>query len=242
MGPGEYIKALREERGLRPADVERLSQRLADDLRNPDYVIPHATLNGIESGSTPTIFKLAALAAVLAVRVEHLLLLYGIDITQRTDRGETGVRIESAEQKSTVLLRGVLSVQTQLVPSDHPILRSLPAGLQTRLGPPHRFSYALIGTKDDILWDVLPGGSFVEIDRNQNAVTRFSWTSLSQRPIYCLWHGEGHVCCWCDQTGNVITIVPHPLSRQRSRQLRAPREVSVIGRVTNSWQLGTLQN
>ena len=100
MGPGEHIKALREERGLRPADVERLSQRLADDLRNPDYVIPHATLNGIESGSTPTIFKLAALAAVLAVRVEHLLLLYGIDITQQRNRGETGARIESAARRN----------------------------------------------------------------------------------------------------------------------------------------------
>jgi len=180
MGPGEHIKALREERGLRPADVERLSQRLADDLRNPDYVIPHATLNGIESGSTPTIFKLAALAAVLAVRVEHLLLLYGIDITQQRNRGETGARIESAEQRPIAPLRVPLSVQTQLVPSDNPILRSLPAGLQTRLGPPHRFSYALIGTKDDILWavcgmgkDMCAAGAIRRETSSRSSHTRF---------------------------------------------------------------------
>ncbi len=61
---GEQIRALREERGLRPADIERLSRRLAEKMQDPDYAIPHGTLNGIEGGATPTIYKLASLAAV----------------------------------------------------------------------------------------------------------------------------------------------------------------------------------
>ena len=236
---GQQIKALREERGLRPSDIERLSQRVAENMRNPDYVIPHATLNGIENGSTPTISKLASLAAVLDVRIENLLLVYGIDVARQDGQKELGARIECPG--SHLPLSSSLFTDTQLLGEDSGIWRLLPRGIKQRLRDPAQYSYAIIGRKDDFLWEILPGGSFVEIDRNQTAVCRFPWTSLIQRPIYCLWHGEGHVCCWCDQTGNLITTIPHPLSSQRSRQYRIPREVTLLGRVTNSWNLSTSQ-
>jgi transcriptional regulator with XRE-family HTH domain len=235
--PGEHIAALREERGLRPADVERHSRRLAAKLGNLDYLIPHNTLSGIESGSTPTIYKLAALALILDVRLENLLLIYGIHTSANSDLPCAGTRIEDSVNQAQAFLKASSAPQTELVHAKNPLFKLLPTGIRTRLGNPNRFSYAFIGLKDDILWDVLPAGSFVEIDRSQNEVTPFTGNSLSQRPIYCLWHGEGHVCCWCDQADNMITIVPHPLSRQRSRQLRTPRDVTVIGRMTNFWQL-----
>jgi transcriptional regulator with XRE-family HTH domain len=236
-GAGQQIKALREERGLRVSDVERLSQRVAESMRNPDYVIPHATLNGIENGSTPTIFKLASLATVLDVKIESLLLAYGIDVVQQ-DQKELGARIESPVNQ--LPLSGSPFAETQLLGEHSSIWRLLPPGIQQRLRDPAQYSYAIIGTKDDFLWEVLPGGSFVEIDRSQTTISRFPWNSLMQRPIYCLWHGEGHICCWCDQTGNVITTIPHPLSRQRSKQYRIPREVTLLGRVTNSCRLATV--
>jgi transcriptional regulator with XRE-family HTH domain len=245
MNAGEQIKALRDERGLRATDVERQSQRLADRLGNQDYVVPHGTLNGIENGSIPTIYKLASLAAVLDIPLEQVLGVYGIDIAEQRDQyefrtGETGVHLEFRRPAPGALaLKAAAGIfaETQIVYQEDPVCDMLPQGLRKRLARPDRFSYAVVGAREDILGEVLPGGSFVEIDRDQNRVVRFSWKSILERPIYCLWYGEGHVCCWCDQTGNSLTIVPHPLSRQRSRQLRVPRDVSVIGRVVNFWRL-----
>src|SRR5262249_39735524 len=94
-----------------------------------------------------------------------------------------------------------------------------------------------IGLDDDTLHDLIPGGSLVEIDRTERSVINWAWTTLTERPIYFLWHDQGHACCWCDQTGNTLTILPHPLSRSRTKQLRVPREVTVTGRVTNSWRV-----
>jgi transcriptional regulator with XRE-family HTH domain len=245
MNAGERIRALREERGMRAADIERQTQRLADELGNPDYVIPHATLNGIEAGSVPTIYKLASLAAVMDLRIEQLLVAYGIDLSKvrthlKADLVETGARIEfPGREPDAMVLRAAagIFVETQLVQTNSPVWDGLPPGLRDRLGSPVRFSYAVVGAKEDILGDVLPGGSFVEIDRDQNKVARFAWMSVLERPIYCVWHGEGHVCCWCEQAGNLLTIVPHPLSRQQCVQLRIPRDATVIGRVTNFWRL-----
>jgi hypothetical protein len=238
MTAGKHVKALREERGLRPSDIERLSQRLADELANPDYAIPHATLNGIEGGSTPTIYKLASLATVLGIRIEEMLLAYGIDLSTQGRQHETGARIESAERRpGTRALNVAVTAATELVNERSSLWNLLPSTLLSRMGNPAQFSYAVVGWKDDTLCDLLPGGSLGEIDRQQNTIARFSWASMNQRPIYCLWREEGHVCCWCDQVGNLITLVPHPLSQQQSKQLRAPREVTVVGRVTNSWRL-----
>jgi hypothetical protein len=235
---GQYIRVLRGERGLRPSDIERLTRRAADTKRNSDYIIPHATLHGIESGAIPTIYKLASLASVFEIRIEELLNVYGIQLSAQVRRNEAGTHIEYAEPPSdTVAVNSAMFTETELVPRNASLGKLLPCELQRRLSHSADFSYAVIGINEDILGEVLPGGSFVEIDRDQKIVTGSKWTSLYQRPIYCLWHGEGHICCWCEQTGNTITIVPHPLSRQRSRQLRVQREVNVIGRVVNSWRI-----
>jgi transcriptional regulator with XRE-family HTH domain len=245
MNAGEQIKALRDERGLRAAEIERHSQRLADRLGNPDYVVPHATLNGIENGSIPTIYKLASLASLLDVPMEELLGLYGIDISKQRDQAElkmreAGTRLEfhrPAPVSVSLEPAPDIFTETQIVQRQDAVWDLLPQSLRERLAKPERFSYGIIGAQEDMLGEVLPGGSFVEIDRDQNKVVRFPWKSILDRPIYCIWHGEGHVCCWCEQTGNLLTIVPHPLSRQRSRQLRVPRDVNVIGRVINFWRL-----
>jgi transcriptional regulator with XRE-family HTH domain len=246
MNAGSDIRALREERGLRPSDVERLTKRLSERHANSDYVIPHGTLNGIEGGATPTIYKLASLAAVLEIPIEKLLFLYGIDTAGTAHENTLGTRIQLEEPRIGIERRAstisALSQQTQLIQQDGPIRKALPQEILNRLGDPSRFSYAIIGAQDGILCEILPGDTFVEIDRLQNKIVRFPWTSLQERPIYCLWHGDGHVCCWCDQIGNVLTMVPHPLSGERSRQLRVPRDVTIIGRVTNSWRLASYRN
>lgn len=248
MNAGEQIKALREERGMRPADIERRTLHLANELGNPDYAVPHATLNGIESGSVPTIYKLASLASVMDLQLEQLLAVYGINLAmqvshEREGSRENGAQIEfRRQQPETLAMKEVAGMfaETQIAQQDSPLWDVLPAGLRERINGSARFCYAVIGAREDILGEVLPAGSFVEIDRDQNKIARFSWASIAERPIYCIWHGDGHVCCWCEQTGSTLTIVPHPLSRQTSRRLRLRRDVNVIGRVTNFWRLLTL--
>lgn len=233
--PGKRIRELREECGLRPTDVERLSRRLAEDIQNGDYFIPHGTLNGIENGSIPTIYKLASLAQILQVSIAYLLEIYGIRYGQLSHPALTD-SAHSDDQQHTVPQVLANFRQTQLLHEGGPLWEFLPVGVLRSLGNSHRFSYAVIGLEDDTLGDVLPGGSFVEIDREQKTITRSGWPTIRERPIYCLWHDEGHLCCWCDQTVNVITVVPHPLSRRQTKQLRL-RDVTVLGRVTNAWSL-----
>ncbi len=97
---------------------------------------------------------------------------------------------------------------------------------------PKRYRYAVIGSKDDAMGDLLPPRSLVEIDVVQNAVQMSGWTSVRERPIYLVWHNNGHSCCWCQV--QQLTLLPYPLSHQPVRHLNLPRDASVIGRVTNS--------
>jgi hypothetical protein len=76
---GVMIQKLRQERRLRPIDIERISDEIAGERGNPEYRISHATLMAIEDGSIPSIFKLISLASALGVSLGFLLALFGID-------------------------------------------------------------------------------------------------------------------------------------------------------------------
>src|SRR5678816_3282340 len=79
MEPGKWIRALREERMIKPSDVERMTRHLADAKRNTDFYVSHSTLADIEAGSIPSIHKLFSLAACFRVPLHELLLPFGIE-------------------------------------------------------------------------------------------------------------------------------------------------------------------
>jgi hypothetical protein len=83
--------------------------------------------------------------------------------------------------------------------------------------------------------DLIPRGSVVEVDTTQNSVLVFDGRSMRERPVYLVWHTDGHSCCWCQLEGKELTLLPYPLSRHPVRRFKVPREASVIGRVTNAW-------
>jgi hypothetical protein len=58
---------------------------------------------------------------------------------------------------------------------------------------------------------------------------------MRDRPVYLIWHATGHSCCWCQLDGKELTLIPHPLSRQRVRRFKVPVEAVLVGRVTNAW-------
>jgi hypothetical protein len=124
--------------------------------------------------------------------------------------------------------------ETSLLESDLPESPLVPSSLRKRLDP-SRFRYALIGLEDDSMRDIIPAGSLVEVDREQNKVETFAWTTLMQRPIYLVLHELGYSCCWCQQDGNELILLPHPASRYLVRRFKTPSQASVIGRVMHAW-------
>src|SRR5260370_4023284 len=60
---GKIIKQLREERFLRPSEIERISRAIASDSGNSRFYISHGSLDNIESSeNVPGIFKIFSLA------------------------------------------------------------------------------------------------------------------------------------------------------------------------------------
>jgi transcriptional regulator with XRE-family HTH domain len=248
MEAGKWIRALREERLIKPSDVERITRAVADAKRNSDFYVPHSTLADIESGSIPSIHKLFSLAISLKVPLNELLLLFGIDPKEINDFAlATGSDAAQLELRSASVatnespFRFALNFDTNLATEETTLLRlrpheaaNLPSALMTKVDPV-RYRYAVIGTNDDSMGDVLPSKSIVQIDTSQNTVRVFAWRALRERPIYLIWHTDGHTCCWCQADGRELIMVPHPVSRQPIRRFKMPREANVVGRVTNAW-------
>lgn len=79
MEPGKWIRALREERSIKPSDIERITRSIADARANSDFYVSHSTLADIESGAIPGIHKLFSLALAFKVQLNELLQPFGID-------------------------------------------------------------------------------------------------------------------------------------------------------------------
>jgi hypothetical protein len=205
-------------------------------------------LADIESGSIPSIHKLFSLAISLKIPLNELLLLFGIDPKEINDfalpSGPDPAQIQYRSASAPAIeapFRFALNFDTNLATEETTLLRlrpqdaaNLPSGLMTKVDPV-RYRYAVIGANDDSMGDLLPSKSIVQIDTSQNTVRVFAWRTLRERPIYLIWHTDGHTCCWCQVDGRELILVPHPLSRQPIRRFKMPREANVVGRVTNAW-------
>jgi transcriptional regulator with XRE-family HTH domain len=244
MESGKWMRSLREERFIKPSDVERITRKIAEQKNNADFYVSHSTLADIESGSVPSIHKLFSLALCLGLPLHDLFLPFGIDT-------EEALMTDSASEKAITPGSPALVVEpafrfqlnfdvnyshrkTNLLRISAHDLESVPSFLRGRVDP-IRFRYAVIGLEDDAMMDILPPRSIIEVDTAQNTVQVFPWRTLRERPLYLVWHSEGHTCCWCQMDGRELTIIPHPLSQQPLRRFKTPGQASVLGRVTNAW-------
>lgn len=242
--PGKWIRALRDQRIVKPSDVERITRAVADAKGNSDFYISHSTLADIEAGSIPSIYKLFSLAVCLKLPLNELLIPFGIDpdqlATYEDNSGSEALTLQAAPA-SPPAFRFQLNFDTSLSTVETTLLRLQPKDLEhlpyffRARTDPVRYRYAVIGSKDDGMADLLPSRSLVEIDTAQNAVQVFPWRMLRERPIYLVWHSGGHACRWCQVDGKELTLLPHPLSSQLARRYRMPSEATVVGRVTNAW-------
>ncbi len=239
--PGKCIRELREERLVKASDIERTSRAIADSKGNADFYVSHSTLADIEAGSVPSIYKLFSLAVCLGVPLDKLLSPFGIDSGEATSMVVRGSEPLPALVPQEAGFRFQLNFDTQFAFLETTLLRVppqdagvLPGTLPRRLDP-KRYRYAVIGSKDDTMGELLPPGSLIEIDTTQITVQVFSWRSMRDRPLYLVWHTKGHTCCWCQLDGRELTLLPHPLSPHPVRRCKVPVEATIIGRVLNAW-------
>ena len=240
---GQLIKRLREERFLKASDIERLSRSIADTKQNEQYYIAHATLADIEAGSGTSIYKVFSLAIALKIPYTQLLLVFGIDTAETERLGLSAPQSETILEP-TDLTETDVSLQlhfdnrvnpkeTNLLPGKPEEWGILPSALLKRLQP-RRFLYALVGLDDDRMGDIIPPGSLIEIDKEQNKIQEFTWRTLRDRPIYLVWHDNGYSCGWCQQERNDLMLIPHPASSRPIMRLSV-RDVSILGRIVHAW-------
>ena len=245
METGKWIRALREERQIKPSDIEHMTRAIAELKGNTDFYVPHSTLADIEAGSIPSIHKLFSLALSLKLPLNDLLLPFGINPQETTTSYESDTTAdvltlqepkgrEPAFRFQLNFGTNVSSQETTLLKLQSPDLPVLASIAQPRIDPV-RYRYAVIGSKDDSMADLLPPRSLVEIDTVQKTVQMFAWERLRDRPVYLVWHSDGHTCCWCQVDGKELTLIPHPVSQQLIRRFKMPSEATIVGRVINAW-------
>jgi hypothetical protein len=107
--------------------------------------------------------------------------------------------------------------------------------LSPETGPsPGTYKWGIIGKHDRTLEPLIPTGSIVRIDTRKREISPHkAWAHELQRPIYFLMTPDAYFCGWCefDPLGELLTLVPHPLSPASSRSWKYPKEVEIIGRV-----------
>jgi transcriptional regulator with XRE-family HTH domain len=107
--------------------------------------------------------------------------------------------------------------------------------LSPESGPsPAPYKWGIIGKHDRTLEPLVPGGSIVQIDARRREISpRKEYEHELQRPIYFLTTGDAYFCGWCelDPLGEILTLVPHPLSPASGRRWKYRKEIETIGRV-----------
>src|SRR3984893_16425638 len=201
MDSGKWIRESREQRFVKSSDIERLSRSIADIKGNADFYVSHSTLADIETGSVPSIHKLFSLAACLKIPLEELLLVFGIDsneVRQFVGPLEPGPTPPESIEVPQPGFRFQIDFDTNFISHETSLLKlnpqelaTLPPALQERLEP-RRYRYAVVGLKDDTMGELIPPGSLVEVDVMQNSVQVSDWRSMRERPVYLVWHTDGH--------------------------------------------------
>jgi hypothetical protein len=241
---GKCLKAERIRVRLSTRDVERLSQRIAQEKNNQEYYISHAWLTDVENGEfTPSIYKLYSLSLIYKRSYDEVLAFFGIHIR---DIGREQMQLtlphthlisdpSVGEPRPVVIpaeLRDKIQVEkTNLVSKMFNQWGGLPAVLLEHMNPRDSL-YGYVGMEDFTLYPLIRPGSFVQIDAHQKRVEWANWSNEYDRPIYFVELRDEYACSWCELKDGQLLLVPYPQMKNQVRQVRFPRDAGIIGRVT----------
>ncbi len=243
MDAGRHLKELRHRLGITTREVERHSRKIVEAEDNEEFYISNAWLTQVENKqSVPSIYKLYSLSIIYRTKFTDLLLLYGVDLEkiskyqlatplQRTHLAT--VEVYDRERAVSFPVRfdpGFRLERTNLLSRMVEIWGEVPLAFIRHLDV-KRYRYGYIGLEDYTLYPLLRPGSFVQIDDRQDKVERVAWRTEFDRPIYFVELRDGYACSWCELQGNMLTLLPHPLSPCSSRQFVCPTDAEIVGRV-----------
>jgi transcriptional regulator with XRE-family HTH domain len=240
--PGACLRMLRTEKGIRPADIEHKSRMVAESKGDQEFFISHSALAGMENGSIPGIHKIFSLAVCLDASVESILRVFGVNAPEVDNFRQA--RDNENGKSGPILIKHHRLPQpdencffndTSLLVRD---LKTLPSrqAIHFKRPNPEQYRYAVIGSNDGAMREIIPAGSLVEVDPRQTMIAGSQWDTLQNRPVYLLWHEDGYSCGWCQMEDKKLLLLPHPAAWQyKVRIFRMPREVTIIGRVTYIW-------
>lgn len=241
---GKRLKAVRERLRLSTREVERLSQKIAEDRCSQEFYLSHAWLTEIEAGKfRPNACKLYSLSLIYRRGLDEILAFFGMGL--RDFGREDGslvlpsthlveASLENADAKITApleLSERIRLDETNLVSRMFQRWGEIPIGLLQRMDLRNSL-YGYIGMEDYTLYPLIRPGSFVQIDSRQRKIRREHWQSEFDRPIYFVELRNGYVCSWCELDGTRLILLPTPQSREQARQVRYPDDAYVVGRVT----------
>jgi transcriptional regulator with XRE-family HTH domain len=243
--PGAYLKQLREWLGLTVRQVEQLTRLIANAKGSKDYFISHGWLSKLESEkSLPGIYTLFSLSVIYRIPYPALLSRYGIhletieDYYQLVKLPHTHLASEvSSDLDAPVTSLDLLNPDS--LPAESGFLSSLidesgqiSVALLKQLGI-QLSRYGYIGMKDYRMFPILRPGSLIMIDQLQNKVIAGEWLPEYDRPIYFLEMREGFTCSWCKLDGQILTLMPHPVSSYPIEDFLYPRDIEIVGRVVS---------
>lgn len=241
---GRRLKAARMRVRLSTRDVERLSQKLAEEKRNQDFYLSHAWLTEIENGEfTPSIYKLYSLSIIYKRGYDEILAFFDIHLSDigREQLWLTLPRTHLIPKQSVTMPEPIqippdLKAKVQLNKTDLVSqMFNRWGGLPASLLPPldsRRSLYGYVGTEDFTLFPLIRPGSFVQIDTSQKRIGQIPWSNEFDRPIYFVELRDGYACSWCELKERLLLLVPCPQSRTPVRQIRFPDDAGIVGRVT----------
>src|SRR5229473_61730 len=114
---GKRLRAKRERRHLSIRDVERFSQRIVEEKKNPAYYVPHNWVSDLENGkSKPRLEKFHSLSLIYKCDINEMDKEQGLIALPYTHlRGRAISRAEPMVPTSLKLQDKVLLEQTNLV-------------------------------------------------------------------------------------------------------------------------------
>jgi transcriptional regulator with XRE-family HTH domain len=242
---GKRLRAKRERRHLSIRDVERFSQRIVEEKKNPAYYVPHNWVSDLENGkSKPRLAKFHSLSLIYECDIGEILAVFGLNVGD-LDRekglialpdthlaGHAPSRADPIVPTSLKLQNKVLLERTNLVRRMFQDLGEMPLFLEQQAGV-RDVLYGYVGTEDYTLDPLIRPGAFVQIDPHQNKVTKGVWPSEYDRPVYFVeLRDNRYACSWCDYEGSRLLLVPAPMSPVPIRSLRYPQDAEIVGRVT----------
>jgi transcriptional regulator with XRE-family HTH domain len=241
---GERLKEIRVRLGITTRDVAELSQRIADEEKNEEFNISYAWLTQIEnSDSVPGIHKLYTLSIIYHLHLGELLLLFGLDV-RKISKQQMALTLPNTHLTSAEVFddskavtfpvrfdRGFNIGRTNLVSRMVEIWGQVPIALIQHLDLKHGL-YGYIGLDDLTLYPLLRPGSFVQIDSAVRKVQPTKCRTEYDRPIYFIELRDGYACSWCEQSGNHLILVPHPMSPCSIRSFHNGGEAEIVGQVT----------